>query len=604
MHGDIMNLHQNTLLVKEIVELFSASGAHDHQVITVTVFTGRPGLGTDLMEVSEVSIILPDKFKPALPPLGKPLDLGQPDGGLQIGHAGVDAQVVHFVVPTTIVLFQYVFIFGDSVTAQEAKTPGKLVVACGDGAAFACGHAFYRMKAEAGHGGAGAGANGMPLAAAVLPLSADGVAGIFNDDGLVLLGKIRQVFHGADKAREVDRQDYFDGRVGGESFFHQIGVDVQGFGIDVHENRFGSAHDSGIGGGGKGIWRGNESVARAETGRAAGQQQRIGAVGYGKSMGRLAEILQGLLKLPQTRALGQPVTVENLTHEVVFFGADALFSIRQTRGHHSSFQILGTNRILALGWQERKRRKTKEGLLASRETKQDTAVVIVQARMGSLRLPGKMMENLAGQPLLWHILQRAARVRHGLPVVLATTDHPRDRVLAEVAADCGAHLVCGSEENVLSRFLLALEKHPARWVVRVCGDSPLFDPSFLNRCLKCAQENDADVVKFKNDPPSLFQGGEVVSAKALNLSLERAADDPLAYEHVTAWAMRNAERIPEELKTAYIQPVEGMMTPVKLSIDTPEDLQKLRLLYQELYEGSNILDLETAARWIRDGGWN
>ncbi len=229
--------------------------------------------------------------------------------------------------------------------------------------------------------------------------------------------------------------------------------------------------------------------------------------------------------------------------------------------------------------------------------------MVVQARMGSSRLPGKMMEDLVGRPLLWHILQRAVRVRPDLPVVLATTDHPRDQILIEVAADCGVHVVCGSEDHVLSRFLKALEDFPARWVVRVCGDSPLFDPSFLNQCLQCAEKNDADVVKFQGDPPSLFQGGEVVSSKALHYSLQHAGDDPLAYEHVTAWAMRNAENIPDIMKTTYVQPVAGMMTPVKLSIDTAEDLARLRLLYQALYDGKNILDLESAARWIRDGGW-
>ncbi len=238
-----------------------------------------------------------------------------------------------------------------------------------------------------------------------------------------------------------------------------------------------------------------------------------------------------------------------------------------------------------------------------REPKQNTALVIVQARMGSSRLPGKMMQNLAGKPLLWHILQRARGIRPDLPVVLATTDHPRDRVLAAVAADCGVQAVCGSEENVLSRFLRTLDFHPARWVVRICGDSPLFDPSFLERCLSCAEESGADVVKFEGDSPSLFQGGEVVSAWALRFSRERAGDDPMAREHVTAWAMRNAESFPGELKVAYVPPVDGMMTPVKLSIDTAEDLARLRVLYESLYDGDGILELESAVRWIRAGGW-
>ncbi len=93
------------------------------------------------------------------------------------------------------------------------------------------------------------------------------------------------------------------------------------------------------------------------------------------------------------------------------------------------------------------------------------------------------------------------------------------------------------------------------------------------------------MVKFKDDPPSLFQGGEVVSSRALRFSNEHAGDDPLAFEHVTAWAMGNADSIPEKLKPAYVQPVAGMMTPVKLSIDTAEDLARLRKLYESLYDG-------------------
>ncbi len=232
------------------------------------------------------------------------------------------------------------------------------------------------------------------------------------------------------------------------------------------------------------------------------------------------------------------------------------------------------------------------------------AVVVVQARMGSSRLPGKMMEDLMGQPLLWHILQRAKQVRPDLPVVLATTDKTGDQILAEVAAQCDVSVVRGSENNVLSRFFDALKLCPARWVVRVCGDSPLFDPAFLELCLQRAEDTEADVIKFEGNPESLFQGGEVVSVHALEFSLEQAGDDPLVFEHVTAWAMRHSEKHANDLKTAYVPQVPGMMSGTKLSIDTPYDLQRLRQLYGALYNGKSILDLKLAAQWIQEGGWN
>ncbi len=218
--------------------------------------------------------------------------------------------------------------------------------------------------------------------------------------------------------------------------------------------------------------------------------------------------------------------------------------------------------------------------------------------MGSSRLPGKMMADLAGQPLIWHILQRALRIGKDLPVILATTEHERDNVLAAQAAPLNVSVIRGSEDDVLGRFLLALDQYPAQWVVRICGDSPLFDPAFLARCLTTAQQENADVVKFTGESASLFQGGEVISARALHYSQKHAADDPLSREHVTAWAMQNAARIPDILHTAYLQPEPGMMQDIKLSIDTDADLQKLRALYTELFDEQGIVDLREAAVWL------
>lgn len=217
------------------------------------------------------------------------------------------------------------------------------------------------------------------------------------------------------------------------------------------------------------------------------------------------------------------------------------------------------------------------------------------------------MADLAGQPLIWHILQRACGVPRefgtDLPVVLATTDHPRDDVLAEVAAGLDVAVIRGSEDDVLGRFLLALEQHPASWVIRICGDSPLFDPAFLARCLSAAQEEDADVVKFRDQAPSLFQGGEVISAKALQYTRDHAGDDPLATEHVTAWAMAHAEAMPDVFRTAHLDPQPGFMSsdfpvPFKLSIDTSDDLVKLRALYSDLYQPGELVDLRQAATWL------
>jgi spore coat polysaccharide biosynthesis protein SpsF len=235
--------------------------------------------------------------------------------------------------------------------------------------------------------------------------------------------------------------------------------------------------------------------------------------------------------------------------------------------------------------------------------KRHSAITVVQARMGSTRLPGKMMEDLAGRPLIWHILQRAKRIDADGPVILATTDRPRDTVLTEEAARLDVPFIRGSETDVLGRYLQALDSHPARWVARICGDSPLFDPDFLSHCLAVAAETGADVVKFGDDRPTLYQGGEVVSARALKFSRQKAPDDPLAFEHVTAWAMRNSEQWPDDLKTTVINPDPRLVRDIKLSIDTPEDLARLRRLYTDLFNGDTIVSLSEAAAWLTEAGW-
>jgi len=223
--------------------------------------------------------------------------------------------------------------------------------------------------------------------------------------------------------------------------------------------------------------------------------------------------------------------------------------------------------------------------------------------MGSTRLPGKMMEDLSGYPLIWHILQRAKQVNADGPVILATTNLPRDDVLAKEAASLQIPFVRGDENDVMGRFLLALEQFPARWVARVCGDSPLFDPEFLNHCLAAAAKTQADVVKFRDDRPTLFQGCEVVSAHALHFSRHQAPHDPWSFEHVTAWAMRNSEQWPDDLKTTLIDPDPQMVRDIKLSVDTPEEMARLRRLYDDLFDGENIVSLRKAAAWLAEVGW-
>ena len=96
--------------------------------------------------------------------------------------------------------------------------------------------------------------------------------------------------------------------------------------------------------------------------------------------------------------------------------------------------------------------------------------------MGSSRLPGKMLEPIMGQPLMYHIIARALQIRCAQAVYLATTDQPIDDPLVDLAQKMGLKVVRGSEDNVMQRFFLAIDDADADYIIRICGDAPLFDP--------------------------------------------------------------------------------------------------------------------------------
>ena len=103
-------------------------------------------------------------------------------------------------------------------------------------------------------------------------------------------------------------------------------------------------------------------------------------------------------------------------------------------------------------------------------------LAVVQARLGSTRLPGKALAEIAGRPMLAHVLARAAAVPGVDQVVLATTVRPEDDALADLARSLGFACARGGVEDVLDRFRSAHLAHPAEVVIRVTGDCPLLDP--------------------------------------------------------------------------------------------------------------------------------
>ncbi len=117
-------------------------------------------------------------------------------------------------------------------------------------------------------------------------------------------------------------------------------------------------------------------------------------------------------------------------------------------------------------------------------------VAVIQARMGSTRLPGKVLKPIAGQPLLWHIVHRLRRSQFIEQIAIATSTNPRDDAIVEFGREHGVPVVRGPEDDVLARFARAAELLDADIIVRVSSDAPFVDAGFIDHLLRVADRTE------------------------------------------------------------------------------------------------------------------
>lgn len=229
-------------------------------------------------------------------------------------------------------------------------------------------------------------------------------------------------------------------------------------------------------------------------------------------------------------------------------------------------------------------------------------VAIVQARMGSTRLPGKVLLPIDGRPMFSYQIERLRRARSLQQLVIATTDLAADQPIVDFAAAEGVACVRGSEQDVLSRYRLAAREFAATTVVRVTSDCPLLDPELIDAAIDAYREGGAyDYVSNMMQPSWPYgMAVEVFSATALEEAFNEATD-PAEREHVTPFIYWRPERY--RLRSLTRQPD---LSAHRWTVDTPEDFQVVRLILQTLYPRrptfsmSDVLALlEQHPDWVR-----
>jgi len=204
-------------------------------------------------------------------------------------------------------------------------------------------------------------------------------------------------------------------------------------------------------------------------------------------------------------------------------------------------------------------------------------VAIVQARMGSTRLPGKVMMDLLGEPVLVRDINRLRRSQLLDVIVIATTTQPADDQIVSLCKDHGWPYFRGDENDVLDRYYQTAQAFDADVIVRITSDCPMIDPEVVDRVIRVFLDFPGVDYVSNTLPPRTFPRGldtEVMTFEALEKAWTEDKD-PKLREHVTPYIYRNSKKFQ----------IHGVVNETDLSsyrwtLDTPEDLAFIRTVYE------------------------
>lgn len=228
-------------------------------------------------------------------------------------------------------------------------------------------------------------------------------------------------------------------------------------------------------------------------------------------------------------------------------------------------------------------------------------VAIIQARMGSTRLPGKVLLDLAGEPMLVRDMNRLFRAKTLNDVVVATTVEPADDAIVDLCQERDWPYFRGSEEDVLDRYYRAAQEYQADAVVRVTSDCPLIEPQVVDRVVREFLDRQPEVDYVANTlTPRTFPRGldiEVMRFDALEQAWHED-NNPAWREHVTPYIRRHPDRF-----QSYGVLNDEDLSHMRWTVDTPEDLAFVRRIYEHFghdrFSWQGVLALlETHPEWL------
>lgn len=205
-------------------------------------------------------------------------------------------------------------------------------------------------------------------------------------------------------------------------------------------------------------------------------------------------------------------------------------------------------------------------------------VCIVQARMGSERLPGKVIKPILNKPMILYTLERLNKSKYIDKIILATSNKNIEKPLVSIVKNAGFEVFCGDEADVLNRYKETSDMYSADVIIRITGDCPLIDWTIVDNVISHFIMYNYDYVRL--DVPDSFVRGfdvEVFSKDALDRVYECTKDlEDMYREHVTLYMYRN----PEEFNIGYVKGDSFYTKDYRLCVDTKEDFKLVSNIFE------------------------
>ena len=232
---------------------------------------------------------------------------------------------------------------------------------------------------------------------------------------------------------------------------------------------------------------------------------------------------------------------------------------------------------------------------------------IIEARMTSTRLPGKVLRPILGKPMIERMIERIRFCRTIDQVIVATTEKTTDDPVMKLADQLGVGIFRGSEVDVLARVLAAAEKYEVDLIVEVPGDCPLVDPGLIDKMVADFLVGGVDFVRNAmdyNTPP----GADIRVFRTSDLrEINKISQDPADHEHVSIYFYEHPEKYRLREVTTALSLREGRL---RLTVDTQEDFDLVTHIFEALYAKNNrfnlgdiieFLDLNPTVRALNEG---